>query len=279
MPSLYYAAFSNVFWGPVDRVKIILQTQRSNPYITPIDRYPGAIKAVATHIYQGGFQTLYRGNLVNTARLSLYRCYEYHILRYPEVFLPSSLTKQMAHDSVMRPVILGVSATLMMLIVQPLDVIWTLVGGQPHQQPKYSGLIHSTYKMMQANQLTHLYRGFIPNLLGYLIHKGSLYGAIGTVCMNEDITWDKTLLLTTLVPWAISYPFDTVARRMMIDLGSTEKKIGAIELAQQIFTKEGVAGFYQGGLLQYLRSSIGALFMAYSLSGFFPETVSKWSVE
>merc|ERR1719412_2901483 len=62
----------------------------------------------------------------------------------------------------------------------------------------------------------------------------------------------------TIVSGLMSYPIDTVRRRMMMTSGGAVKYNGSLDCARQILVKEGVGSFFKGAGTNILRGMAGA---------------------
>ncbi len=72
-------------------------------------------------------------------------------------------------------------------------------------------------------------------------------------------TWMVAQLVTT-VAGVLSYPFDTVRRRMMMQAGKKEQLYkNTADCWVKIFKAEGINGFFKGALTNAIRGSGGAI--------------------
>ena len=61
----------------------------------------------------------------------------------------------------------------------------------------------------------------------------------------------------------LTYPFDTVRRKLMMESGKKEKLYnGSLDCWRQVFQSEGVPGFFRGCLTNSLKTTSGALVLA-----------------
>jgi solute carrier family 25 (adenine nucleotide translocator) protein 4/5/6/31 len=72
-------------------------------------------------------------------------------------------------------------------------------------------------------------------------------------------TWGVAQIVTTIAG-VVSYPFDTVRRRMMMQAGKKEiMYTSTADCWVKIFQKEGFNGFFKGALTNAIRGSGGAV--------------------
>lgn len=70
----------------------------------------------------------------------------------------------------------------------------------------------------------------------------------------------QTCIITSSV---MTYPFDTVRRRLMMESGKKDKLYsGSIDCWKKIFEKEGVNGFFRGCMTNSVKTTSGALVLA-----------------
>jgi solute carrier family 25 (adenine nucleotide translocator) protein 4/5/6/31 len=62
----------------------------------------------------------------------------------------------------------------------------------------------------------------------------------------------------TVVAGILSYPIDTIRRRMMMTSGGGVKYNGSLDAAAQIYKKEGFKSFFKGAGANILRGVAGA---------------------
>ncbi len=119
-----------------------------------------------------------------------------------------------------------------------------------------------------------LYRGFMVSLYGIIVYRAAFFGGYDTMkgmLLNKDsgvfASWMVAQVVTTIAG-VVSYPFDTVRRRMMMQAGKKKGKDGApapvpykntADCWVKIFQSEGIGGFFKGALTNAIRGSGGAI--------------------
>ena len=111
-----------------------------------------------------------------------------------------------------------------------------------------------------------LYRGFVVSLYGIIVYRAAFFGgydtAKGMLLSKESsifASWAVAQVVTTIAG-VISYPFDTVRRRMMMQAGKAEKMYSStLDCWIKIFRAEGFNGFFKGALTNAIRGSGGAI--------------------
>ncbi|KAG5457244.1 MAG: ADP/ATP translocase, partial [Olpidium bornovanus] len=109
-------------------------------------------------------------------------------------------------------------------------------------------------KIWRTDGVVGLYRGFGPSIVGIFLYRATYFGAYDT---SKAMLKKKPGII---VSWAIaqsvsigaslvSYPVDTVRRRMMMQSGRSDVLYsGALDCARKIYTEEGPKAFFKGGL-------------------------------
>lgn len=90
---------------------------------------------------------------------------------------------------------------------------------------QFNGLIDVYVKTLKSDGIQGLYRGFTISCVGIFIYRGmyfGLYDSLKPILLGED----ASVLLSFLLGWGVtitaglmSYPIDTIRRRMMMTSG------------------------------------------------------------
>lgn len=134
---------------------------------------------------------------------------------------------------------------------------------------EFTGLGNCLTKIFKADGLSGLYRGFGVSVQGIIIYRASYFGFYDTARgMLPDpkktpflVSWGIAQCVTT-VAGIVSYPFDTVRRRMMMQSGRAKTEILYKSTAHcwaTIYKSEGGAAFFKGAFSNVLRGTGGAL--------------------
>ena len=134
----------------------------------------------------------------------------------------------------------------------------------------YNGLIDVYKKTLATDGIAGLYRGFVVSCVGIAIYRGCYFGLYDTlrpILFAPDAGITPLFLFgygVTVASGFISYPVDTIRRRMMMTSGQAVKYKGAMDCMTQIVRTEGVASLFKGAGTNILRGFVGAG----ALSGF-----------
>merc|ERR1712203_326657 len=110
-----------------------------------------------------------------------------------------------------------------------------------------------------------LYRGFTISAVGIFIYRGMYFGMFDTLKPMLIGGKDSSVAASFILGWAVtvtaglmSYPIDTIRRRMMMTSGGGVKYKGSIDCAVQIMKNEGFMSMMKGAGANILRGVAGA---------------------
>merc|ERR1712008_128518 len=128
-----------------------------------------------------------------------------------------------------------------------------------------NGLIDVYVKTLKSDGIQGLYRGFTISAVGIFIYRGMYFGLFDTLKPILVGGKDASVAASFLLGWAVtvtaglmSYPIDTIRRRMMMTSGSGTKYKGSIDCAMQILKNEGFMSMMKGAGANVLRGIAGA---------------------
>jgi len=119
-------------------------------------------------------------------------------------------------------------------------------------------------KTLKSDGIQGLYRGFTISAVGIFIYRGMYFGLYDTL-KPMILGADAGVGLSFLLGWAVtvtaglmSYPIDTIRRRMMMTSGGGVKYKGSIDCGSQILKNEGFMSLMKGAGANVLRGVAGA---------------------
>merc|ERR1711979_114484 len=161
----------------------------------------------------------------------------------------------------------GAAGTMSLLFVYSLDYARTRLANDAKGkggERQFNGLIDVYVKTLKSDGIQGLYRGFTISCVGIFIYRGmyfGLYDSLKPILLGED----ASVLLSFLLGWGVtitaglmSYPIDTIRRRMMMTSGSAVKYKSSIDCGVQVIKNEGFMSLMKGAGANILRGVAGA---------------------
>jgi len=267
------AAISKTAVAPIERVKLLLQVQHASKQITADQRYKGMVDCFVRIPREQGFMAFWRGNLANVIRYFPTQALNFAFKdKYKQVFLGGVDKKTQFWRFFLGNLASGGAAGATSLcFVYPLDFARTRLAadtGKGAAEREFSGLGNCLAKIYKSDGLVGLYRGFGVSVQGIIIYRAAFFGFFDTAKgMLPDpkstplvVSWMIAQSVTT-VAGIISYPFDTVRRRMMMQSGRAKGDIlykNTIHCWGKIYRTEGGGAFFKGAFSNVLRGTGGA---------------------
>ena len=163
----------------------------------------------------------------------------------------------------------GAAGALSLCFVYSLDYARTKLANDLKSSSKggereYNGLIDVYRKTLQTDGIVGLYRGFVISCVGIVVYRGCYFGfydSLKPILLGDDANLALSFMLgygVTVASGLISYPVDTIRRRMMMTSGQAVKYKGSVDCTVQILKNEGVTSMFKGAGANILRGVAGA---------------------
>ena len=164
----------------------------------------------------------------------------------------------------------GVAGAMSLCFVYSLDYARTRLANDVKStkkgggERKYNGLIDVYKKTLATDGIGGLYRGFVISCVGIIVYRGCYFGFYDTlkpILLGPDAGIMLSFLLgygVTVTSGLISYPVDTIRRRMMMTSGQAVKYKGAMDCMFQVIRTEGTMALFKGAGANILRGIAGA---------------------
>ena len=271
------AAVSKTLVAPIERVKLLLQVQDANKNIPVDQRYKGIGDCFSRVYKEQGFASFWRGNLANVIRYFPtqalnFACKDY----YKKIFNPYNPKKQPGMFFLGNMASGGAAGATSLCVVYPLDFARTRLAADVGSggEREFTGLIDCLKKISAKDGAKGLYRGFGISVIGIIAYRASYFGMFdtGKVILFEDYKKANFFALwgfaqcVTVGAGIMSYPLDTVRRRLMMTSGKTGKDKmydGTIDCIKKILADEGPKAFFEGCLSNVIRGTGGALVLVF----------------
>jgi len=269
-------AVAKTLMAPIERVKILMQTQDSNPKILSGEekRYSGLGDCFKRVNAEQGTKAFWRGNLVNCLR---YAPQQGSALALNDVM--RSLTpkydpiEQVAMATATSLLSGGFAGAAANTICYPFDFARTRLASDVGSGKRmFNGIGDCIIKTVKSQGITGLYRGWAVTCGGAFVYRGGQLGLFSQIMEMNPYKKDKgplglfitfcaaTAGRTAVMPF--NYPFDTVRRRLMLE---SEKPPadrlykGGIDCFFKVFKAEGPSGMYKGMVPELFRGVGGSV--------------------
>ena len=265
------AAISKTCVAPIERVKLLLQNQDASSQISASKRYNGITDCFVRVAKEQGIISMWRGNLANVIRYfptqALNFAFKDTFKRYLNPYNKTSNPGMFFVGNIAAG---GAAGAASLCVVYPLDFARTRlavdVGSGGGRQ--FTGLVDCLQKVFKSDGLFGLYRGFSISVMGIIVYRGAYFGLFDT---GNAIIFTDTKNANFFAMWAfaqttttmagiLSYPMDTVRRRLMMQSGRKDKMYsGTVDCFNKILANEGGKAFFKGAASNILRGTGGAL--------------------
>jgi len=269
-------AVAKTLMAPIERVKILMQTQDSNPKIISGEekRYTGLGDCFKRVSAEQGMAAFWRGNLVNCLR---YAPQQGSALAFNDT-IKAFTPKYDPHKEVVMSTIVslasgGLAGAAANTICYPFDFARTRLASDVGSGKKmFNGIGDCIMKTVKTQGITGLYRGWAITCGGAFVYRGGQLGLFSQIMAMNPYKNDKGpvgLVMTFLAATAgrtavmpFNYPFDTIRRRLMLESEKppeTRLYSGAFDCFFKVMKSEGLAGMYKGMVPELFRGVGGSL--------------------
>ncbi|KAJ1528228.1 ADP/ATP carrier protein, partial [Nowakowskiella sp. JEL0078] len=268
------AAVSKTAAAPIERVKLLIQNQdemiKSGRLATP---YKGIGDCFSRVMKEEGVVAFWRGNTANVLRYFPTQALNFAFKDYFKSLFGFKKERDgywlwFAGNLASG----GAAGATSLLFVYSLDYARTRLANDNKSSKKgggerqFNGLLDVYRKTLAADGIAGLYRGFVISCVGIVVYRGlyfGLYDSIKPVLLTGGLK--DNFLASFALGWSIttfasllSYPIDTVRRRMMMTSGEAVKYTSSLHAASEILKKEGVKSLFKGAGANILRGIAGA---------------------
>jgi len=265
------AAVSKTAVAPIERVKLLLQTQAANKKLEGDKAYKGIMDVLARVPKEEGFSAFWRGNLANVIRYFPTQALNFAFKdTYKKIFCPFNPKTDFWKFFMGNLASGGAAGATSLMFVYPLDFARTRLAadvGRTGADRQFTGLVDCINKVRAVDGVKGLYQGFGVSVLGIIAYRACYFGGYDTA-KRTLLSDPKTSVLfkflvaqvVTTISGLISYPLDTVRRRLMMQSGRKEVLYnGTLDCFRKIYSKEGGNAFFKGALSNIFRGAGASL--------------------
>jgi len=254
--------------APIERVKLLLQVQAASTQIK--EPYTGIINCFTRVSREQGPLSFWRGNTANVIRYFPTQALNFAFKdKYKKLFMDGVKKDQFWRFFLGNLASGGAAGATSLLFVYPLDFARTRLGADVGmgKSRMYNGLTDCITKIYKSDGMKGLYQGFGVSVGGIIVYRAAFFGGYDT--MRDVIladpknapVWQKWMVaqVVTTISGFVSYPFDTVRRRMMMQAGRSDILYkSTTHCWGKILQDEGPKAFFKGAGSNVIRGTGGA---------------------
>jgi len=253
--------------APIERVKLLVQNQDEMIKQGRLDKpYKGVIDCTTRVLKTEGVYPFWRGNLANVLRYFPTQALNFAFKDSIKAIFATPKDASQGRKFATNIASGGFAGTLSLMFVYSLDYARTRLANDAKGkggERQFNGLIDVYVKTLKSDGIQGLYRGFTISAVGIFIYRGMYFGLYDTLkpLLGKDVSTAISFLLgwgVTVTAGLMSYPIDTIRRRMMMTSGGGVKYKGSVDCAVQILKNEGFMSMMKGAGANILRGVAGA---------------------
>ncbi|GMI24051.1 hypothetical protein TeGR_g12077 [Tetraparma gracilis] len=261
--------------APIERVKLLIQTQDANPKIISgeVKRYTGIVDCFTRVASEQGVGAFWRGNATNIIRYFPTQAFNFAFKDTIKAMFPAAdKNTEFLKFFMINVAAGGLAGAGSLMIVYPLDYARTRlasdVGGGEKQ---FNGLADCLKKTVAAGGVGALYNGIGVSIVGIIPYRGVYFGLFDTLSGYNPYQKDKNNFFragskfacaqsSAIAAGYASYPLDTVRRRLQMQSEKPESEWvykGTMDCFAKVIKDEGTSALFKGAGANALRT-VGA---------------------
>jgi len=269
-------AIAKTCTAPIERVKLLIQTQDANPKIISgeVKRYTGIMDCFSRVASEQGIGSFWRGNVTNVLRYFPTQAFNFAFKDTIKTLFPKySPDKEFWMFFATNMASGGLAGAGSLCIVYPLDYARTrLASDVGSGKAEFNGLFDCLAKTAAAGGPMALYNGFGVSVMGIIPYRGVYFGLYDTLSSKNPYKKDLGMVgiaskfgvaqFTAITAGYASYPFDTVRRRLQMQSNKPRSEwiySGTVDCFFKIMKDEGVGAMFKGAGANALRTVGSAL--------------------
>jgi len=263
--------------APIERVKLLIQTQDANPKIISgeVARYTGIVDCFTRVSSEQGIKAFWRGNFTNIVRYFPTQAFNFAFKDSIKAMFPKANKEtEFAKFFLTNMAAGGLAGAGSLCIVYPLDYARTrLASDVGSGKAQFNGLADCIKKTVASGGVGSLYNGIGVSIVGIIPYRGVYFGLFDTLSGYNPFQKDENNLKRAASKFACaqssaicagyaSYPFDTVRCRLQMQSEKPESEWvykGTADCFSKIIKEEGTTALFKGAGANALRTVGAAL--------------------
>jgi len=263
-------AIAKTCTAPIERVKLIIQTQDANPKIISgeVPRYTGIINCFTRVASEQGIAAFWRGNFTNVIRYFPTQAFNFAFKDSIKKLFPKyNSDTQFGMFFLTNLASGGAAGAGSLCFVYPLDYARTrLASDVGSGKREFNGLADCLVKTAKKGPRA-LYNGFGVSVMGIIPYRGVYFGMFDSLREKNPYKKERGLIgfaskfgvaqVTAITAGYASYPFDTVRRRLQMQSNKPREEWiykGTGDCFRKILRDEGTSAMFKGAGANVLRT-------------------------
>ena len=264
-------AIAKTCTAPIERVKLLIQTQDANPKIMSgeVPRYTGIGNCFMRVYQEQGFGAFWRGNFTNILRYFPTQAFNFAFKdSIKKMFPKADPNMEFGKFFAINIASGGLAGAGSLTIVYPLDYARTRLASDVGSGKKdFNGLADCLTKTVQRGGPMALYNGFGVSVMGIIPYRGVYFGLYDTASSKNPYKDDYGMTgiaskfaiaqCVAITAGYASYPFDTVRRRLQMQSEKPPAEWvykNTVDCFSKIAKEEGMTAFFKGAGANALRT-------------------------
>jgi len=262
------AAVSKTAAAPIERVKLLVQNQGEMiKQGTLSEPYKGIIDCTKRTMSNEGIFAFWRGNLANVIRYFPTQALNFAFKDTVKAMFKTAKDAPQYEKFAKNILSGGCAGSMSLTFVYSLDYCRTRLANDAKTKTgtrAYNGMIDVYVKTIKSDGIQGLYRGFVISCVGIFIYRGmyfGLYDSLKPILLGDNASVFLSFILgwcVTVTAGLMSYPIDTIRRRMMMTSGQAVKYKNSMDCAVTVIKGEGFMTLMKGAGANVLRGVAGA---------------------
>jgi len=246
------SATAKTIFAPLERVKLLLQTQKANMHGK---EFTGVFQILREVPKTQGISGLWRGNFMNCLRIFPTYAFRFVFYDFYQNILPPNGT---FHRQLLTA---GLSGGTVALFTHPLDVIRTRMAAETWKSGK--GILSTFTSTTSKEGFSGLYKGLTPALLDIVPYVAITLGGYDFFkqTWGQDSGFGSKFFAaycSGVCASLVCYPFDTLKRMMMLrgaDGFKDSSHERFIRFSSHYVKENGISYLYKGVLVNAFKSA------------------------
>jgi len=261
--------------APIERVKLLIQTQDANPKIISgeVARYTGIANCFSRVAKEQGIGAFWRGNTTNIIRYFPTQAFNFAFKDGIKSMFPhADKNTEFGKFFAINMAAGALAGAGSLSIVYPLDYARTrLASDVGVGKRQFNGLVDCLKKTVASSGVRGLYNGIGVSVVGIIPYRGVYFDLFDTLSGINPYEKDKSngiragsklicAQTAAILAGYASYPFDTVRRRLQMQSEKPREEWvykGTTDCFRKIVKDEGTTALFKGAGANALRT-VGA---------------------